>query len=108
VERLRRVAESSLEKAWLQAVDEAGYAMPGEGQPYIEAANARPDFVYPDSFVAVFIDGPVHDNEDVKQRDAAAQGRLENAGYYVIRFGPDPGEWGTVFEANPNVFGRRS
>jgi len=108
LERLRRVAESSLEQSWLEAVQRAGYAIPAEAQHYIESANARPDFVYPDSFVAVFIDGPVHDHDDVKDRDPAAQARLEDLGYYVLRFGPDPKTWEALFEANPNVFGRRS
>jgi len=105
LERLRRVAESTLEEAWLESVERAGYAIPADAQHYIEAANARPDFVYPDNFVAIFIDGPVHDHDDLKQRDAAAQARLENLGYYVLRFGPDQREWPAIFGANPSVFG---
>ena len=64
--------------------------------------------MYDDSFVAVYIDGPVHDYEDVRVRDEAAQRRLEEQGWYVIRFGRDPSTWDAIFEASPNVFGSRS
>ena len=50
----------------------------------------------------------VHDYADVQARDAEAQTRLEDLGFYVIRFGADQPTWPAVLEANPNVFGRRS
>lgn len=105
LERLRRVAESSLERRWLEELERAGYALPEDAQPFIEAARARPDFLYPDKFVAIFVDGPVHDYPDVEARDAAAQARLEELGYYVLRFGPNPAEWPAIFAANPSIFG---
>lgn len=105
---LERAAESTLEKAWLRAIQDGRYAPPSRSQHYITAANARPDFLYEDQFVAIFIDGPVHDFDDVQERDTAAQQRLEDAGYYVLRFGPDPRIWSSIFQANPSVFGRRS
>jgi ATP-dependent helicase YprA (DUF1998 family)/very-short-patch-repair endonuclease len=107
-EGLRRVAESVLEQQWLKALESQGYTAPSRGQHYIETANARPDFLYDDSFVAVYVDGPIHDHKDISVRDEAAQRRLEEQGWYVIRFGPDHSSWGAVFEANPNVFGSRS
>lgn len=108
LEGLRKIAESSLERGWLDAVQKDGYSLPGKAQQYIEEANARPDFTYPDLVVAIFIDGPVHEYKDVVERDAAAQARLEEQGFYVVRFGPNPRDWPPIFEANPNVFGRVS
>lgn len=107
-EALRRIAESDLERAWLDAVRSASLRLPDRGQVHIEAANARPDFVYPDLQVAIFVDGPVHDYPDVQARDVAAEARLVDLGFYVLRFGADAREWPTIFDQNPNVFGRRS
>jgi very-short-patch-repair endonuclease len=105
---LERAAESSLERSWLKAVNDGGYLLPSRAQHYLEGAIARPDFLYEDKFVAIYLDGPVHEHEDVKDRDAAAQGRLEDAGWYVLRFGPDSRAWRAIFSANPGVFGRSS
>jgi ATP-dependent helicase YprA (DUF1998 family)/very-short-patch-repair endonuclease len=107
LQMLLRAAESSLERSWVEALDERGYRLPTRAQHYVEAANARPDFLYDDSYVAIFLDGPVHDYEDVKVRDESAQQRLEDAGYYVLRFSADPRSWVPIFESNPNVFGKR-
>jgi very-short-patch-repair endonuclease len=104
---LLRVAESDLERAWLQALRTAGLGLPDRGQHYLADANARPDFLYSEDMVAVYVDGPVHGYGDVQQRDDAAQQRLEDLGWYVLRFDADPRTWQTVFAANPNVFGRR-
>jgi very-short-patch-repair endonuclease len=82
--------------------------MPTRGQHYVEVANARPDFLYEDSLVAIYVDGPVHDHADVQQRDAAAQARLEEQGFYVLRFGSDSRSWDEIFSANAGVFGRRT
>ncbi|MBI2776619.1 MAG: DEAD/DEAH box helicase [Chloroflexi bacterium] len=104
---LRRAAESTLERAWLDALHARGYRMPETSQRVVAGANARPDFLYDDMQVAVFVDGPVHDYPDVQERDAAAQSRLEDLGFFVIRFGADQRDWASIFEANPGVFGRR-
>jgi very-short-patch-repair endonuclease len=108
LDALRRVAESELERDWLEAVSAGRYRLPDRGQVFIEAANARPDFVYGDLQVVVFVDGPVHGYADVQARDAEAQTRLEDLGFYVLRFGADRRTWQSTFEANPNVFGGRS
>jgi ATP-dependent helicase YprA (DUF1998 family)/very-short-patch-repair endonuclease len=108
LDRLVRAAESQLERSWLEAVERARYRLPTRTQHYLEAVNARPDFLYEDEFVAVFVDGPPHRYPNVQERDAAAQARLEDAGYYVLRFPEDPRAWPAIFEANPSVFGGRS
>jgi very-short-patch-repair endonuclease len=108
LDRLVRAAESQLERSWLEAVERARYRLPTRTQHYLEAVNARPDFLYEDEFVAVFVDGSPHRYPNVQERDAAAQARLEDAGYYVLRFPEDPRAWPAIFEANPSVFGGRS
>ncbi len=108
VEALAHAAESDLERAWLEAVERGAYRLPTRSQHYLEAANARPDFLYEDEYVAVFVDGPPHRYRDVRERDAAAQARLEEAGYYVLRFPEDRRAWPAIFQANPSVFGGRS
>jgi very-short-patch-repair endonuclease len=105
---LHNAAESSLERAWLDAVRDAGYRMPERSQHLVAVANSRPDFLYEELQVAVFIDGPIHLHDDIQDRDLAAQARLEDLGFYVLRFGADPRAWPPIFDANPNVFGRPS
>jgi very-short-patch-repair endonuclease len=103
---LLRAAESELERNWLRTMEAAGYRLPTGSQNYLEAANARPDFLYANEFVAVFVDGPPHRYPEVQERDAAAQARLEDAGYYVLRFPESPDAWPALFAANPNIFGK--
>uniref|UniRef100_UPI0012F7CF44 DUF559 domain-containing protein n=1 Tax=Sedimentibacter sp. B4 TaxID=304766 RepID=UPI0012F7CF44 len=66
--------------------------------------RVRPDFVYTDKRCAIFIDGPVHDRGDVSERDAAAEERLLDKGWNVIRFryGED---WHALFHRYIDVFG---
>ena len=80
--------------------------MPDQAQVTVTGAYARPDFVYqrPNAPVAVFIDGPVHDDEATGQRDAAAAERLEDLGWYVIRVRHDD-DWQDIAGSNPTVFG---
>jgi very-short-patch-repair endonuclease len=107
-EALRRAAESSLERSWLDVLKAQGYRVPQSSQHLVEAANCRPDFLYESLQVAVFIDGPVHEHADVRERDDAAQARLEDLGFYVLRFGADQRTWNAKLDSNPNVFGRPS
>jgi very-short-patch-repair endonuclease len=106
LQALLRAAESELERNWLRTMEAAGYRLPTGSQNYLEAANARPDFLYANEFVAVFVDGPPHRYPEVQERDAAAQARLEDAGYYVLRFPESPDAWPALFAANPNIFGK--
>ena len=99
-------ADSNLEARFVQWLKDNGYRMPDQAQVTVTGAYARPDFVYqrPNAPVAVFIDGPVHDDQDVAQRDAAAAERLEDLGWYVIRVRHDD-DWQDIAGSNPTVFG---
>ncbi len=100
---------TGLEKEFLEFLLKGGYRLPDEAQCLVPEAQARPDFVYRlrAGFVAVFVDGPVRDEKLVRERDAAAEDRLFNIGWLVIRFRHDEaGEgWDQTVRKNPGVFG---
>ena len=99
-------ADSGLEATFVQWLKDNGYRLPDQAQVTISDAHARPDFVYrrPNAPVAVFIDGPHHNDEKVAERDAAAVERLEDLGWYVIRLRYDE-DWKDIVARNPTVFG---
>lgn len=99
-------ADSTLERHFLTWLDEGGYRLPDRAQITIDEARARPDFVYDiaGSPVALFVDGPVHDSERQAERDQAAQERLEDLGWLVVRVRHDD-DWAAVARQNPSVFG---
>jgi Domain of unknown function (DUF1998) len=73
--RLERLCDSELERWWLRFVDEHDYRLPDAAQKLIAAAHTKPDFLYDEACVAVYIDGPVH--ESPTARLAAQRSRLQ-------------------------------
>ena len=107
-EDLDRQSTSTLEHDFLGYLKARGLRVPTEAQRRIDALKVRPDFAYRlDSgiAVAVFIDGPVHDAESVAERDAAAEERLYDAGWEVVRFRYDD-DWDAVAGGHEWVFGK--
>jgi hypothetical protein len=106
--RLIGQADSTLEERFIQWLKDNGYRLPDAAQVTVPEAYAKPDFTYrqPGGEVAVFIDGPAHDDETVRERDADAAERLENLGWYVIRVRYDD-DLQTIVADNPTVFGER-
>lgn len=107
VEDLDRQSTSTLEHDFLVYLKERGLRVPTEAQRRIDALKVRPDFAYRlDSgvAVAVFIDGPVHDAESVAERDAAAEERLYDAGWEVVRLRYDD-DWDAITRNHEWVFG---
>lgn len=106
IDDLLQAADTELEREWVRQVAEADLLLPDEAQMFIESAGSRPDFVYRsrDSSVAVFVDGPVHERADVAERDAAAEGRLWDAGWMVLRFKAGE-DWRQIFRDNTQTFG---
>ncbi|MCA9671385.1 MAG: DEAD/DEAH box helicase [Myxococcales bacterium] len=102
--RLGRLADSNLERKWLEAVDAFALRLPSTAQKLIESCQARPDFLYEDKGVAIFVDGPVHDDARRQQEDAEQQERLEDEGYAVVRF-HHAADWAEIFGRYPSVFG---
>ncbi|MGD9525489.1 MAG: helicase-related protein, partial [Pseudonocardia sp.] len=104
--RLTGQTESTLEARFLAWLKDCGLRLPDEAQTYIENANARPDFVYrlPNATVAVFVDGPVHAYSAVTERDVAAEERLLDAGWDVVRF-PHDVDWSAIAASCQQYFG---
>lgn len=106
IDDLLAVADTDLEREWLRQVADADLVLPDEAQALIESVSCRPDFVYRsrDSSVAVFVDGPVDDRSGLSERDVAAESRLWDAGWLVLRFRAGD-DWQQTFRANTQIFG---
>jgi very-short-patch-repair endonuclease len=102
---LSRTAGSSLEQAWLAHVSDNGYRKPDRGQHTIAAVGTCVDFFYDDLHLAVFIDGPHHDTEGQKQKDANINRKLDELGYLVVRFPKETTAWSDIFKNNTDLFG---
>lgn len=106
VQTLLDACESELERRWLRMLIDGGRRLPTAAQRLLSAAQARPDFLYRDEQVAVFVDGPHHDDAFVSSRDAEAEARLASAGWTVVRFRYDTkAEWPTTLDQYADVFG---
>jgi len=103
---LRALADSGLERRFLDWLDERGLRLPDRAQVTVSGAQARPDFVYDlaSGPVAVFIDGPVHDAPTQADRDRLAEERLLDGGWDVVRLAHDQ-DWAAVVATRPAVFG---
>jgi len=105
-ERLKNLNGSSLEVKWLDYIYNNGYNLPTHAQELIESCHTQPDYLYKDKYVAVYIDGPVHDSQDQQAKDRKLTDDLEDAGWHVIRFRYDS-DWTEIIAANENIFGER-
>lgn len=104
-EQLKRASGSSLEQAWLNALQNYSLRQPDAAQPYLKEFNVRPDFAYRDSRALVFIDGPHHEYEDRRRIDKQQNQDLEDAGFLVLRFPKETNSWPALFARHPDVFG---
>jgi hypothetical protein len=105
---LRTLSDSSLERQFVVWLDEQGLRLPDRAQVTVTEAGARPDLVFDLATgpVAVFVDGPVHDSDHQAERDLAAEDRLADAGWMVVRVRYDD-DWDAVVTRYPSVFGTR-
>lgn len=103
---LNSLADSSLERAFVTWLTERGHRLPDDAQRHIPLADARPDLIYdlPGNPVAVFVDGPHHDNDQQRHRDERAAEQLENLGWTVVRVRHDD-DWTASVEAHQWLFG---
>lgn len=104
--RLRNLAGSDLELKWLDRIYKNGYILPSHAQKLIESCSTRPDYLYSDKYVAIYIDGPIHDSPAQATKDQIIQEALEDNGWHVIRFRYDQ-DWADIIAANENIFGQR-
>jgi len=107
LQTLLSLCQSDLERKWLTYVEQNGYRLPSNGQALIETCHTRPDFIYEDEHVVIYVDGYHHLFPDRQQRDALNTECLENLGYTVLRFGL-LNQWDRIFENNTYVFGKKS
>lgn len=105
LERLSGACDSELERRWLRLLVRGGHRLPDACQTRIDACQARPDFSYERPRAAVYVDGPVHEFPERADRDATQTKCVERAGYRVLRFGSDEGEWPALLERHPDLFG---
>ena len=107
VQALKAACDSELERSFVDWLYDQGLRLPDRAQVFVEAASAKPDFVYdlPSSPVAVFVDGPVHDSATQATKDAEAAERLADGGWRVVRVGYDKQGWLAVVKDRPSVFG---
>ena len=103
--RLKALCESSLEREWLGFLEVHNLRLPDAAQKLIEECHTRTDFFYSDLAVAIYIDGPDHDQPDVAAHDGEVTECLANLGYTVIRFGYQEQRWAAVCAEHAYVFG---
>jgi hypothetical protein len=103
---LKDASGSELEHSFLDLLARHELRLPDDAQVPLPQLAARPDFVYrlPGAEVAVFIDGPHHQAPVQQERDEAAEDRLIDAGWLVVRFGHTD-HWQAIIARYPNVFG---
>jgi len=101
---LERLCDSGLERQWLRHLDDRGLRLPTRAQVLLEALGTRPDFLYDEDHVAIYVDGPHHTYPERQKRDQALTEALEDAGYTVLRFGLDA-DWDALIARFPAVFG---
>jgi ATP-dependent helicase YprA (DUF1998 family)/very-short-patch-repair endonuclease len=102
--RLLNLCQSELERRWLRLVDDLQLKLPSDAQRLVESCGVRPDFLYRDEGVAVFVDGPTHDTPDQRTRDNRDQDALEDHGLTVLRF-HHATDWEPILHRYPTLFG---
>ena len=105
LQRLRSLCESDLERDWLDFLEAHQLRLPDVAQELVSSCSTRPDFLYRQDYVAVYIDGPAHDHADVAQRDAETDSKLDDQGYTVIRFDYRKDAWPEIVRRHEHPFG---
>jgi very-short-patch-repair endonuclease len=106
LQTLINLTQSELERQWLRAVHDHNYRLPDTAQKLLANIGSRPDFLYEDARVAVYIDGPHHQYPDRQDRDRDFDDALLMAGWTPLRFAVDDVEgWLGVIKSNPSAFG---
>jgi very-short-patch-repair endonuclease len=103
VEQLLRRVETDLERDWLRFLDERNCRLPSHAQKRVEECNTRPDFLYQDSYCAVYVDGPHHEFPERAQRDRQQESCLAERGWTVVRFGHKD-DWQAIIDRHPDLF----
>ena len=87
LDELLKACDSELERNVLQRIADEGLPLPDEAQHIIynkDVRIAKPDFYYKQQNLALFIDGPPHDEDYVKKDDIEKRNKLKALGYRVF------------------------
>ena len=79
--------DSGFERKVLEELSNHGILLPDSGQKIIydeDVPVAKADFFYERLNIAVFVDGPLHDNDYVQKDDENKRSRLREMGYRVF------------------------
>jgi very-short-patch-repair endonuclease len=106
LQQLLNLAGSELERKWLRHLDQHNHRLPSAAQVLIEKSKTRPDFIYEQDKVAVYIDGPVHEDPERTKRDTEQRESMEDYGWTVVRFAHSE-DWPAKLAQYVRVFGRR-
>ncbi|MCK5849939.1 MAG: DEAD/DEAH box helicase [Kiritimatiellae bacterium] len=107
LQQLTALCQSTLERSWLQYLENCQLRLPSHAQTLFTKYHTQPDFVYDDSQVAIYVDGPHHEYADRQTRDKIQTEAMEDAGWIVIRFGYKD-DWTEIIDQYPQLFGRTS
>ncbi len=105
LQRLLRLTGSNLEREWLRHLEARKHRLPSDAQLFLEACQTRPDFLYAEQKVAIYVDGPHHLYPERQARDREQTERMEDRGYRVLRFGLSD-DWAQIIARYPGIFGR--
>jgi len=103
--QLKVLCDSDLEREWLDFLEANNLRLPDAAQELVEACHTRPDFLYREQAVAVYIDGPDHDQPDVAAHDRQVTECLLDYGYTVLRFPYRRDEWASMCIQNAHLLG---
>lgn len=102
---LLTVTHSSLEKAWLDFLQQHGLRLPDAGQTLMSEHSTRPDFIYREQGALIYIDGPHHQQKGQQQIDETITRRLMDAGFTVVRFPVEQNKWVEICSRYIDIFG---
>lgn len=106
--QLNRLCDSSLEKRWLDFLEQRNLRLPQKAQQLYKEYGTRPDFTYTgDNPAFIYVDGPPHDYPDRQARDATLNAQLSSAGITVVRFHHED-DWVQIIRRHPSIFGELS
>ena len=101
---LRNLCQSDLEREWLDYLEAHHLNLPSHAQKLIEACHTRPDFLYENAHVAIYVDGYHHLFPERQVRDQAQQECMEDYGFTVVRFGLLD-NWEELIQSFSTIFG---
>jgi very-short-patch-repair endonuclease len=90
-------------------VHDSNYRLPDSAQKLLPEIGTRPDFLYEEARVAIYVDGPHHKYPERSARDRDLDNALLLAGWTSVRFDQDDADgWTELIKRYPSTFGTGS